>query len=41
LMNIQGLTDVISQDLNWNNVIERSPLEENLHVMTAGPIPPD
>jgi capsular exopolysaccharide synthesis family protein len=41
LMNIQGLTDVISQDLNWNNVIERSPLEENLHVMTPGPIPPD
>ncbi|BAZ32376.1 capsular exopolysaccharide family protein [Cylindrospermum sp. NIES-4074] len=41
LMNIQGLTDVISQDLDWNNVIERSPLEENLFVMSAGPIPPD
>lgn len=41
LMNIQGLTDVISQDLEWNNVIERSPLEENLFVMSAGPIPPD
>jgi succinoglycan biosynthesis transport protein ExoP len=41
LMNIQGLTDVISQDLDWNNVIERSPYEENLFVMTAGPIPPD
>ncbi|MBW4557533.1 MAG: polysaccharide biosynthesis tyrosine autokinase [Trichormus sp. ATA11-4-KO1] len=41
LMNIQGLTDVISQDLDWHNVIERSPLEENLFVMTAGPIPPD
>lgn len=41
LMNIQGLTDVISQDLYWNNVIERSPQEENLFVMTAGPIPPD
>lgn len=41
LMNIQGLTDVISQDLDWNNVIERSPLEDNLFVMSAGPIPPD
>jgi polysaccharide biosynthesis transport protein len=41
LMNIQGLTDVISQDLDWSNVIERSPLEDNLYVMSAGPIPPD
>lgn len=41
LMNIQGLTDVISQDLDWNNVIERSPLEDNLFVLSAGPIPPD
>jgi len=41
IMNIQGLTDVISQDLDWNNVIERSPQEENLYVMSAGPIPPD
>ncbi len=41
LMNIQGLTDVISQDLNWKNVIERSPQEENLFMMTAGPIPVD
>ncbi|MBW4560965.1 MAG: polysaccharide biosynthesis tyrosine autokinase [Mojavia pulchra JT2-VF2] len=41
LMNIQGLTDVISQDLDWHNVIEPSPLEDNMFVMTAGPIPPD
>lgn len=41
LMNIQGLTDVISSDLNWSNVIERSPLENNLYVLSAGPIPPD
>jgi capsular exopolysaccharide synthesis family protein len=41
LMNIQGLTDVISQDLDWTNVIERSPLENNLYVLSAGPIPPD
>jgi len=41
LMNIQGLTDVISSELEWNNIIERSPLEDNLYVMAAGPIPPD
>lgn len=41
LMNIQGLTDVISSELEWGNVIERSPLEHNLYVMAAGPIPPD
>ncbi|GAA6621721.1 GumC family protein [Scytonema sp. NUACC26] len=40
-MNIQGLTDIIAQDLDWNNVIERSPLEDNLFVLSAGPTPPD
>jgi len=40
-MNIQGLTDVISSDLDWSNVIERSPLEDNLYVLSAGPVPPD
>lgn len=41
LMNIQGLTDVISQDLDWHNVIEPSPQEDNMFVMPAGLIPPD
>jgi polysaccharide biosynthesis transport protein len=41
LMNIQGLTDIISSDLDWSNVIERSPIEDNLYVLNAGPIPPD
>ncbi len=41
LMNIQGLTDVISTELEWSNVIERSPIEDNLFVLSAGPIPPD
>lgn len=41
LRNIQGLTDVISTDLDFQDVIERSPLEDNLFVLTAGPIPPD
>jgi capsular exopolysaccharide synthesis family protein len=35
------LTDVISSDLDFNNVIEQSPLEDNLFVMSAGSIPPD
>jgi succinoglycan biosynthesis transport protein ExoP len=41
LMNIQGLTDIISSDLDWKNVIEQSPIEENMFVLTAGPVPPD
>ncbi len=41
LMNIQGLTDVISSELEWSNIIERSPVEENLYMMSAGPVPPD
>jgi len=41
ILNIQGLTDAITQDVDWRNIIERSPIDENLYVMTAGPIPPD
>ncbi|RUT00221.1 succinoglycan transporter ExoP [Dulcicalothrix desertica PCC 7102] len=41
VMNIQGLTDIIASDLDWSNVIERSPIENNLYVLSAGPIPPD
>lgn len=40
-MNIQGLTDVISRDLDWHNVIEKSPQEENLYIISAGQVPPD
>ncbi|WP_088240726.1 polysaccharide biosynthesis tyrosine autokinase [Calothrix rhizosoleniae] len=40
-MNIQGLTDVISHDLDWQNVIERSQQEENLYIISAGQVPPD
>jgi polysaccharide biosynthesis transport protein len=42
LMNIQGLTDAISAlDTDFNKVIQRSPIEENLFVLTAGLTPPD
>lgn len=41
LRNIQGLTDLISTELEFENAVQRSPLEENLFILTAGPIPPD
>ncbi|AFY36231.1 polysaccharide biosynthesis tyrosine autokinase [Calothrix sp. PCC 7507] len=40
-MNIQGLTDVISHNLDWENVIEKSRQEENLYIISAGQVPPD
>jgi capsular exopolysaccharide synthesis family protein len=39
--NMQGLTDVIANNLDFNNLIQRSPLEDNLFVLTAGLMPPD
>ncbi|MDY7021907.1 MAG: polysaccharide biosynthesis tyrosine autokinase [Cyanobacteriota bacterium] len=41
LANMQGLTDVISSDLDFNHVIQQSPQENNLFVLTAGSTPPD
>ncbi|MBW4575417.1 MAG: polysaccharide biosynthesis tyrosine autokinase [Aphanothece sp. CMT-3BRIN-NPC111] len=41
LRNIQGLTDLISTELEFENAVQRSPLEDNLFILTAGPIPPD
>lgn len=41
LPNLRGLSEVISTDLSLNEVIQRSPSEENLFVLTAGQIPPD
>lgn len=39
--NVWGLSNVISTDLKLDDVIQRSPMEENLYVLTAGQIPPD
>jgi len=36
LPNQQGLSDVITTDLSLNDAIVRSPIEENLFVLTAG-----
>jgi succinoglycan biosynthesis transport protein ExoP len=41
LPNVWGLSHVISSDINVKDVIQPSPLEENLFVLTAGQIPPD
>lgn len=41
LMNSYGLSNVISLDLDFEQVVQQSPIEENLFVMTAGQIPPD
>ena len=41
LPNEQGLSNVISENLPVLEVIQRSPLWDNLFVLTAGQIPPD
>jgi capsular exopolysaccharide synthesis family protein len=41
VMNAYGLTDIIATDMDLGNAIQRSPLEDNLFVLTAGPVPPD
>jgi capsular exopolysaccharide synthesis family protein len=41
LPNEQGLSNVISSNLRVLEVIQRSPLSDNLFVLTAGQIPPD
>lgn len=42
LNNMRGLTNVISsEDLDVNEVIQPSNIEENLYIMTAGQMPPD
>jgi polysaccharide biosynthesis transport protein len=41
LTNDRGLIDVLSGDLDLSAALQRSPLEPNLYVLTAGSIPPD
>lgn len=41
LANDCGLSNVIASDLNVERVVQRSPLEPNLHILTAGLTPPD
>lgn len=41
LENLKGLTDIVSGSASLSDVVQRSPLEPNLTVLTAGAIPPD
>ncbi len=41
LPNVWGLSNVISSEINADDVIQRSPVEDNLFVLTAGQVPPD
>ena len=41
LLNLKGLSDLITSDMELNQVVQRSPLEDNLYVLTAGRVPPD
>lgn len=41
LPNLRGLSNAISSDLSLNDAIQRSPLDENLFILTAGSVPPD
>jgi len=41
LSNVLGLSNLISADLGFDQVVQRSPLEPNLSILTSGQIPPD
>jgi len=41
LPNLQGLSNLLSQNLDPNDVIQRSPLQENLFILTCGQDLPD
>lgn len=41
LSNALGLSNLVSTDLNFDEVVQRSPLEPNLSILTSGQLPPD
>jgi capsular exopolysaccharide synthesis family protein len=41
LPNIWGLSNAISSDINVDDLIQHSPVEDRLFIITAGQIPPD
>lgn len=41
LSNRQGLTHLIATEMDMNEAIQRSPIEPNLFILTAGATPPD
>ncbi len=41
LSNTLGLSNLISTDITFDQVVQRSPIEPNLSILTSGQIPPD
>lgn len=41
LPNVWGLCDLIAGELDMEDVIQRAPFEDQLHILSAGQIPPD
>jgi succinoglycan biosynthesis transport protein ExoP len=41
ILNREGLSNVLATDLPAKDAIQRSPIEENLFILTAGSLPPD
>lgn len=41
ILNRDGLSNVLATDLEAKDAIQRSPIEENLFILTAGTLPPD
>lgn len=41
LSNALGLSNLVSTDLNFDQVVQRSPIEPNLSILTSGQVPPD
>ncbi|MEM9447357.1 MAG: polysaccharide biosynthesis tyrosine autokinase [Cyanobacteria bacterium P01_E01_bin.6] len=41
LPNIRGLSNLVSESFHLRDVVQQSPLDENMAVITSGPIPPD
>jgi len=41
ILNREGLSNVLATDLQAKDAIQRSPIEENLFILTAGTLPPD
>ena len=41
LSNRWGLSNLLCQNLNYNDIIQRSPLQDNLFVLTSGQLLPD
>ncbi len=41
LPNLRGLSDAIATDISLNEVIQKSPTDDNLFILTAGSVPSD